>query len=154
MMSGVRGRRTNANFAGIDEEQGNQQRKDPDRTPFRDWSQLPHWVIQSRLKPSVDSQTRAFFTEKGMMGQVPPTAQTGDVIAILFGGEVPFVLRPVDGDKFTFIGECYVHGLMYGEALVEARKEADPTYDGVDKSWLERLHQEPIPFPTREFVLV
>jgi hypothetical protein len=32
--------------------------------------------------------------------------------------------------------------------------EADPTYDGVDESWLERLHEESIPFPTREFVLM
>jgi hypothetical protein len=47
MMSGVSGRRTNANFAGIDKEKGNQQRKDPDRTFYpstRRWRQIRfHW---------------------------------------------------------------------------------------------------------------
>ena len=43
---------------------------------------------------------------------------------------------------------------MDGEAFVNARKEADASYDGIDRSWLERSHEEPIPFPSQEFILV
>jgi hypothetical protein len=33
----------------------------------------------------------------------------------------PYVLRPAGGDniKYKFLGECYLHGIMYGEALKE-----------------------------------
>ncbi|KAF7543398.1 hypothetical protein G7046_g10008 [Stylonectria norvegica] len=40
----------------------------------------------------------------------------GDVVAVLYGGRTPFVLREVDGG-WVLLGECYVHGLMEGEAL-------------------------------------
>lgn len=48
---------------------------------------------------------------------VPKAAAVGDVIYILHGSEVPIVLRPSGDGSFTVIGECYVHGLMHGEAL-------------------------------------
>ena len=76
-----------------------------------------------------------------------------DVLVIACGGGVPLILRPC-GDKYTFVGECYLHGFMDGEAFVNARSAADPTYDKTDRSWLERLHEEPIPFPTQKFVLI
>lgn len=49
----------------------------------------------------------------------------GDTVAVLHGGDMPFVLREVPeqlsktniGSGYTVIGECYVHGLMRGEAL-------------------------------------
>lgn len=54
----------------------------------------------------------------------------------------------------TFVGECYVHGLMDGEGLIQARKLAQPEWDtNEDPSWLERLHIEPIPFDTEEFLI-
>jgi hypothetical protein len=34
----------------------------------------------------------------------------------LVGGKMPFCLRPW-GDQFLLVGECYVHGLMTGEAI-------------------------------------
>jgi len=38
----------------------------------------------------------------------------------LLGGRTPFVLRPGVGEgKYRFVGECYVHGIMYGQALQE-----------------------------------
>jgi hypothetical protein len=38
----------------------------------------------------------------------------GDVIAVLLGGTVPFLLRE-DGHNYRLIGDCYVHGIMDGE---------------------------------------
>jgi len=66
---------------------------------------------------------------------------------------VPLVLRP-DGGKYTLVGECYIPGIMEGEALIEERKKADSSYDGFDRSWLNRLHEEPIPFETEEIFIM
>ena len=43
-------------------------------------------------------------------------AEEGDLIYALFGGSVLYVLR-LAGDRFMLVGECYVHGLMDGEAM-------------------------------------
>jgi len=56
------------------------------------------------------------ITVGDLMGLVPKSAQVGDEIFLLAGGQVLYILRP-QGDSFAFVGECYVHGLMDGEAL-------------------------------------
>jgi hypothetical protein len=48
------------------------------------------------------------------LGLGPAAMQLGDIVCILFGGHVPFVLRPVNG-IFRLVGECYVYDLMDGE---------------------------------------
>ena len=93
-----------------------------------------------------------FVTNQGRLGMASDKVREGDIIAMLLGGEVPTVLRPSEtAGHYTFVAECYVHGFMDGEALVEARKSAQPDYDSTDVSWLERLHEEEIPFPIEEF---
>jgi hypothetical protein len=42
----------------------------------------------------------------------------GDVVGILFSGKAPLVLRPTNG-HYALVGECYVCGLMDGEAVSE-----------------------------------
>lgn len=42
--------------------------------------------------------------------------QPGDIVCILFSGPVPFILRR-DGEYYKLVGGCYVHGIMYGEAV-------------------------------------
>lgn len=37
------------------------------------------------------------------------------MVVVLFGGWVPFVLRPVREDVFELVGAAYVHGIMDGE---------------------------------------
>lgn len=63
------------------------------------------------------SSGRALFvTEKGYMGLGPAELQIGGKVVVLLGGSVPYVLW----DKqryFNFVGECYVRGLMNGEAI-------------------------------------
>ncbi|KAF8853909.1 HET-domain-containing protein [Acephala macrosclerotiorum] len=63
---------------------------------------------------------RALFgTTSGHIGVGDATMEQGDLVCVLLGGRTPYILRPVDGGKYRFVGECYLHGIMYGEALEE-----------------------------------
>lgn len=65
-------------------------------------------------------------------------ARVGDWICILFGGDVPFVLRkqeqspsqikPNGEDVWQLIGECYVDGIMDGEALRKVYPDSLETF--------------------------
>ena len=95
-----------------------------------------------------------FGTEKGRLGSANLNVREGDVVCLMPGGDVPLLLRPDPQEEgmYTFVGECYLHGFMDGEGLVEVRSEADPSYDKSERSWLERLHEcESLPFPTKVF---
>ncbi|KAK4449036.1 heterokaryon incompatibility protein-domain-containing protein [Podospora aff. communis PSN243] len=73
-------------------------------------------------------ETRALFaTRDGYLGLGPNRAREGDVVFVIPGNETPLVLRPLPGtqDKFTLVGECYVHGIMDGQALDDYTDEVD-----------------------------
>lgn len=55
--------------------------------------------------------------ESGCIGWTPAETQSGDLICIFYGGKTPYVIRPIDENYYTFIGECYIHGMMHGEVL-------------------------------------
>ncbi|KAF2264863.1 hypothetical protein CC78DRAFT_580107 [Lojkania enalia] len=55
-------------------------------------------------------------TEKGYYVPRPGIMEPGDIICVLFGGKQPFCLRPF-GHVYRLVGECYVHGLMNGQAM-------------------------------------
>ncbi|KAH7327437.1 heterokaryon incompatibility protein-domain-containing protein [Rhexocercosporidium sp. MPI-PUGE-AT-0058] len=60
---------------------------------------------------------RALFrTKEGHIGLCPAAARVGDSIVIAYGCATPLVLRPAF-DHYFVGGECYVSGLMNGEAL-------------------------------------
>ncbi|KAH7467493.1 hypothetical protein FOMA001_g15115 [Fusarium oxysporum f. sp. matthiolae] len=60
-------------------------------------------------------------TYRGYMGLAPWNAQIGDKVAILYGGETPFILRNIKGtEDFSLVGEAFVYGLMAGEGMSEA----------------------------------
>ena len=56
-----------------------------------------------------------FRTEKGYIGLASALAESGDRIGVVTGGKLPLILRSVE-DKWQFRGDCYVHGIMYGQA--------------------------------------
>ncbi|KAK3367646.1 heterokaryon incompatibility protein-domain-containing protein [Podospora didyma] len=92
---------------------------------------------------------RVFTCDDGKFGLGPAAMREGDVVAILFGGVVPFVLRPVDSEegvardgdddgsstgsnekkKWRLVGECFVPGLMQGEAVIAAGMLEEGMYD-------------------------
>jgi hypothetical protein len=55
------------------------------------------------------------------IGLAPTAAEEGDELVILYGCSVPVVLRPVKQEErivaWQLVGECYVHGMMDGEAM-------------------------------------
>jgi hypothetical protein len=61
-------------------------------------------------------------TERGLMALIPPNSQIGDEVCVLFGMEVPFILRRASGfqeEAYHLVGESYVHGIMDGEAFTD-----------------------------------
>ncbi len=64
---------------------------------------------------------KLFSTLSGHIGIGDGTLEPGDLVCVFLGGRTPFIIRPV-GQKYKFVGECYVHGIMHGEALEEGLK--------------------------------
>lgn len=75
-----------------------------------------HVIIEASLY-KWSSRRRFCTTNNGRLACVPRGSMEGDVICILFGGEVPYVLRPIGDGFYSVIGECYVHDIMHGESL-------------------------------------
>jgi hypothetical protein len=61
-------------------------------------------------------ERKFFITGEGRMGLCPRGVKEGDRVVVLYGGSVPYALRKVEGDRWCFVGECYVDGWMFGEA--------------------------------------
>ena len=95
-------------------------------------------VINHRMRVSIMyavSKRRLCYTEHGRIGLIPEAAELGDQIAVFFGGQVLYVVRPVPDEQmtcrhhqrtmqtFNFVGECYINGLMDGEAVSETETE-------------------------------
>jgi hypothetical protein len=80
---------------------------------------------------SVLNRKRFFVSDRGYIGWGPEAMMPGDTITVLNSCNMPFVLRAVPeelsrtdiGSGYTVIGECYVHGLMKGEALENEEME-------------------------------
>ena len=70
---------------------------------------------------AMSTNRRFATTVLGYMGLFPSQARKGDAVAIIYGAPSPFVIRP-EGQDYQLIGECYVHGIMDGEAM----KGVDP----------------------------
>ena len=70
---------------------------------------------------------RFCVTMNGRIGLVPAGVQKGDNVCVICGARVPFIDRPVaetsNGklDYFHLVGDCYIDGLMAGEAFLTGR---------------------------------
>jgi hypothetical protein len=63
--------------------------------------------------------SRCFFiTLAGRMGIGPSDSKVNDIIAVIPGGGVPYIIRP-EGSDWLLVGESYVHGVMRGELVQE-----------------------------------
>ncbi|RDW82327.1 hypothetical protein BP6252_03439 [Coleophoma cylindrospora] len=90
--------------------------------------------------------TKTFFvTDCGYYGLGPQNMKAEDEVYVLFGSNVPFVLRPNpnrdfhalsmdsglflrDGFHCYLVGDCYVHGFMNGEALDDEQRRVQSVF--------------------------
>lgn len=95
----------------------------------------PQWVLPADHYEStmgVAVGRVLFLTLNGYMGLSPHGTRDGDVVFVMLGCDIPFVLRPVgsgggsDDDRYVLVGECYVYKAMDGEAM---RDDTRPVRD-------------------------
>ncbi|KAM0430084.1 hypothetical protein ACHAPT_006090 [Fusarium lateritium] len=70
---------------------------------------------------------RRFFNTgaHGFWGLGPMAMQKGDLCVLLFGADVPFVLRPMEkAGEFKVVGQCYMYKFMDGEVVKAWRHHA------------------------------
>ena len=61
---------------------------------------------------------RLMTSRDGRIGMAPQNAMKGDLVCILWGCNVPVLLRRSEHeDQFIVVGECFLDGCMEGEAL-------------------------------------
>lgn len=75
---------------------------------------------------------RIFHCEDGKFGLGPAAMRHGDVVAVLFGGIVPYILRPLADGRWSLLGECFVPELMQGEAVEAAGLLRPGLFDRLD----------------------
>ncbi|KAI1771762.1 HET-domain-containing protein [Hypoxylon cercidicola] len=75
-------------------------------------------TLDFRIHLSPLADRCVFRTEKGYIGLGSALAEVGDEIAVVKGAKVPLVLRAT-GSKWTLQGDCFLKGIMQGEAYHE-----------------------------------
>jgi hypothetical protein len=70
----------------------------------------------SAIEASLQFRT-LFVTQSGYIGLGPLTMQPTDMICVLVGCSVPVVIRDDAPNCHVLVGECYMHGIMDGEAF-------------------------------------
>ncbi|PMD51571.1 uncharacterized protein K444DRAFT_545582 [Hyaloscypha bicolor E] len=73
------------------------------------------------------SGRRFMITSAGRMGVGPQITKPGDLLCVLLGSYVAFILRSCGDNFYKLIGDCDVHGIMDGE-IIETEKEGQYVY--------------------------
>ena len=81
---------------------------------------LRHELDQDQTISRACFNRQLAITNGKLLGLVPETCVAGDEIFVLYGGQVLFILRPWRG-SYKLVGECYIHGIMDGQALRSVR---------------------------------
>lgn len=65
-----------------------------------------------------------FVTHHGYVGLASKGVKKGDMVTVLLGGDMPYLLRNVNEQVYLeYIGEVYVHDLMYREAMNDHERD-------------------------------
>ncbi|KAH8821301.1 heterokaryon incompatibility protein-domain-containing protein [Xylogone sp. PMI_703] len=101
-----------------------------DNDQSRDSATMEHRLLHSfdAWINSAVTMKRLFVTRKGYIGIGPWTTALDDKVAVFYGGGAPLLLRldeeeitkrdsSITHQLFKLIGECYVDGIMDGQAL-------------------------------------
>lgn len=66
-----------------------------------------------------------FVTSSFTLGLAPLSTQSGDSVCILHGCRLPVILRTNSDGRYTYVGTCYLEGVMSGEKTNWAEEDAD-----------------------------
>jgi len=92
------------------------------RTPTADFDSLRGEPLQyHHTLMSVTKNRRFFWTDEKDYGIGSACIREGDIVVVIYGSSVPFVLRP-KGDKYLLLGEAYVDSIMNGELVREVEE--------------------------------
>ncbi|KAI0179053.1 HET-domain-containing protein [Hypoxylon sp. FL1284] len=92
------------------------------------------WAVGRQYVPYLErlyntcAHRAMFVTSKGYIGLAPWNGQVGDKICLLSGGKTPFLLRGPENGNYSLVGECYVYGIMGGEAWTPRGEAASETF--------------------------
>ncbi|KAK3994348.1 heterokaryon incompatibility protein-domain-containing protein [Cladorrhinum sp. PSN332] len=78
------------------------------------------------------ASTFALDNDHKHIGKCQVSPKEGDVVFVPLGCEAPLLLRPDKNGHYRLLAECYVHGIMFGEAVL------GPLPPG----WSAKRHQE------------
>ncbi|KAI7554611.1 hypothetical protein KC331_g420 [Hortaea werneckii] len=93
------------------------------------------------------SNAQLFVTTSGRLGNARPGVRVGDLVVLLPGCNIPFVIRPVEETteqkEFRLVSPCYVNGMMDGEALWDAFiAKANPAEKTEFQNELDAMQEE------------
>jgi hypothetical protein len=83
------------------------------------------------ITTSLESATQfrtLLISKESYIGLGPETMRQGDLICLLLGCRVPVILRRQSDGCCVLVGECYVHGIMDGEAMLGDWEERLETF--------------------------
>jgi hypothetical protein len=75
-------------------------------------------LLEFSARVDAPTNRRLIRTQNGYIGLAPRLVREGDSIVLMKGAKVPFILRP-SGQSWKLVGECYIYGIMHGEAFNE-----------------------------------
>ncbi|KAN0094147.1 hypothetical protein V8E51_017331 [Hyaloscypha variabilis] len=84
-------------------------------------------VWKSRVNLFNINERRLCLSSKGYFGVVPAFTEAKDVICVISGARLPYIIRPISGStsttekRYQLIGACWIDGIMFGE-LAESQQ--------------------------------
>jgi hypothetical protein len=66
-------------------------------------------------------RSRVFVTTGGHVGTGTDQPEEGDIVCTMYGAQVPYILRPAEGGRYTFVGTAYVQDCMRGSVMRSGR---------------------------------
>ncbi|KAK2051108.1 HET domain-containing protein [Colletotrichum caudatum] len=81
----------------------------------------------ARVEGATDGHlTNIFSTADGYLGRGLSSVMDGDIVAVLFGSRLPFVLRKTEENSaYQLVSPCYVAGVMSGELMERVRHSGE-----------------------------
>ena len=68
-----------------------------------------------------------FETPDGRIGMGQIETKEGDIIAVPYGGKVPYVLLQ-NGENFRFVSTCFIFDVILGKAVTDGQPHQDRTF--------------------------